>query len=175
MNQEKIALALIGLATELLGKGVGCGCVKTPTPPVQKKPCTCGCAAHTPKPQFDREPDGVQIIVDRPRMENYYSRQTWARDMANYRGLIDQAKKCESIKTRKPDFIPNEVHNNRRDWYDDHGQGFEDVKRTVIANERRGVNPFSGCETPSFGKPFMPKGIRAEVRITGFDPNRNWF
>lgn len=173
MNQEKIALALLGLAAEILGKPTPCGCTpKAPEFVPKKKPCNCGCAAHTPRPQFDREPDGVQIVVDRPRIEDYCSRSKWANDMANYRGLIDQAKKCEGIKTRKPDFIPQEVHDNRRDWYDDHGQSFNDIKRTVINAERRGINPFA--EAPRFN-PVRPRGIRVEARVTGFDPDENWF
>lgn len=93
-------------------------------PVAQPRPCTCKPVA-APKPfaalqqKFNQEPDGVQIVVDRPRIENYGgNRQQWAMDMANYRQLIDQAKKCDHIKTRKPDWIPEEVHNNRRDWYD---------------------------------------------------------
>ena len=162
MNQAKIALTLLGLAAELLEKGhCCCGVKETPKP---KKQCDCGCGMHS-KPNFDREPDGVHIVVDRPRIEDYYSRHAWAQDMANYRGLIDQAKKCERIKTRKPDFIPSEVHNARRDWYDDHGQGLKDIKRTVSCDR----NPFIGAPSPS------PRGIRAEVRVTGFDPDDNWF
>lgn len=171
MNQEKIALSLLGIAVELLGGKVGC--CTTPAPaPAPKRPCNCGCAAHTPKPNFDREPDGVQIVVDRPRQEDYRTRQAWAQDMANYRGLIDQAKKCEGIKTRKPDFIPQEVHNGRRDWYDDHGQGFNDIKRTVINAERRSINPFD--KTPQFN-PVHPQGIKVVARISGFDPDEAWF
>ena len=165
MNQEKFALTLLGIAADILGKNACCGGFNKPV--FTPKPCNCGCTAHTPKPQprFDREPDGVQIVVDRPRQENYRTRQAWAQDMANYRGLIDQAKKCEGIKTRKPDCVPQEVHNGRRDWYDDHGQGFNDIKRTVINAERRGVNPFAR----------QPKGICIEARIVGADPNQNWW
>lgn len=167
MNQEKIALSLLGLAVELLGGKKEC--CSTPAPaPFTKKPCNCGCAAHTPKPKFDREPDGVQIVVDRPRQEDYTSRHAWAQDMANYRGLIDQAKKCEGIKTRKPDFIPQEVHNGRRDWYDDHGQGLNDIKKVVRNNRPAGWFSGETC-TP------QPKGIRAEVRIFGFNPDEKWF
>ena len=167
MNQEKIAMTLLGLAAELLGKDSCCGGFNKPAPkPFAPKPqCNCGCAAHTPKPQFDREPDGVQIVVDRPRREDYYSHAKWAHDMANYRGLIDQAKKCEGIKTRKPDFIPQEVHDNRKDWYDDHGMGFNEIKSKVLRSERAGINPFAN----------RPQGIRVEARIMDFDPNKDWF
>lgn len=71
--------------------------------------------------KFNCEPDGVKIIVDRPRRENYRSQAKWAADMANYRCLIDQAKKCDGIKTCIPADVPADVHNNRRDWYEDHG------------------------------------------------------
>lgn len=168
MNQKKIALALLGLVAELLRKENDCDCVATssPVPPMQKKPCNCGCAAHTPTPDFNREPDGVQIIVDRPRMEDYYSRQKWAQDMANYRGLIDQAKKCDGIKTRKPDFIPDEVHNNRRDWYDDNGQGFNDIKNIVNRNQSRRLGETSAPWPPVFD--FINS-------LAGFNPNEPWF
>lgn len=70
-------------------------------------------------PDFTREPDGVDIHVDRPRRENYYSHKAWAKDMAEYRMLIDQAKKCDWPCREPLQGVPSYVHNNRRDWYDE--------------------------------------------------------
>lgn len=73
-----------------------------------------------PMVDMDREPDGVDIHVDRPRIENYYSRHEWAHDMANYRMLIDQAKKCDWPCKEPMKGIPNYVSHIQRDWYDEH-------------------------------------------------------
>lgn len=124
-NQRK-ALELLASAVAMLTNGE----VTIKNTPQVTNNCCCNSrptTSWTPQrpqtqPRFDREPDGVQVIVDRPRIENYGgNRQKWAMDMANYRALIDQAKRCDGIKTRVPEFIPKEVQNGRRDWYDDHG------------------------------------------------------
>ena len=95
-------------------------------PSMHKSCCTerqCKCNAReftapTPRHDFTREPDGVQINVDRPRREKFASRSQWANAMSNYRMLIDQAKKC-NWESRIPSNIPPHVHENRRDWYED--------------------------------------------------------
>lgn len=43
----------------------------------------------------DREPDGIDVHVDRPRRENFWSRQDWAKAMAKYRTLEDVARSCD--------------------------------------------------------------------------------
>lgn len=43
----------------------------------------------------DREPDGIDIHVDRPRQENFWSRKAWAEAMAKYRTLEDAARDCD--------------------------------------------------------------------------------
>lgn len=128
MNDKNFALKLMTLAASmLLEKPVtkatvvvedsnqthpfGCTCPKCAPRKATPKPCA-------PRHDFNREPDGVQINVDRPRVENYISRHDFAVDMANYRTLIEQAKKCE-WKSRVPENIPPHVHANRRDWYED--------------------------------------------------------
>ena len=71
------------------------------------------------QPTSSREPDGVDIHVDRPRQENYWSRQQWAKDMANYRCLIDQAKKCDWPSKEPMKGIPHYASQIQRDWYDE--------------------------------------------------------
>lgn len=123
MNKEKLALDLFVLAAQmLLDKPVN----KATVVVEDKHPFGCRCRKCKPvrpnaMPQrdFNREPDGVQINVDRPRRENYRSHRQWAEDMADYRVLIDQAKKCGRWPSKKPANIPAEVHANRRDWYED--------------------------------------------------------
>lgn len=128
MNDKTLALQLLALGVSMLGnKGFAPVATEvnvnaTVRPAKAVRGTTCKPVAKAPaKPNFNREPDGVKIIVDRPRRENYVSQAKFAHDMANYRMLVDQAKKCENIKTRIPAEIPAEVHNNRRDWYRDNG------------------------------------------------------
>lgn len=68
-------------------------------------------------PRQTREPDGVDIHVDRPRRENYWSHHKWAVDMSNYRMLIDQAKKCDWPCKEPMKGVPN--YAVTRDWYDE--------------------------------------------------------
>jgi hypothetical protein len=42
-----------------------------------------------------REPDGIDIHVDRPLRENFFTRDEWAKAMAKYRTLEDVAKDCD--------------------------------------------------------------------------------
>ena len=134
MKTEKLAQALRLMADALCENDCTCECKKENNPQCcQSKKCSCGncdcdcdCDCHKKECIFDREPDGVQIIVDRPRIENYDSRGKWAKDMSTYRNLIDLAKKCD-WETRIPEFIPPHVHENRSDWYDDHDQSIEDI------------------------------------------------
>lgn len=78
------------------------------------------CCRQEEPVMMDREPDGVDIHVDRPRQENYLSHKKWAQDMANYRCLIDQAKKCDWPCREPMKGIPNYVSHIQRDWYDEH-------------------------------------------------------
>ena len=64
-----------------------------------------------------REPDGVDIHVDRPLRENYFSHHKWAVDMANYRTLIDCAKKCDWPCKEPMKGVP--ANAMTRDWYDE--------------------------------------------------------
>lgn len=126
MNNKNLALQLMALAACMLtGQNINTvAAVATPnrtTAPRKRSVTTAKRQVVTQPQNFNREPDGVKIIVDRPRRENYCSQASFARDMANYRCLIDQAKKCDNIKTRVPDDVPAHVHNNRRDWYDVNG------------------------------------------------------
>lgn len=43
----------------------------------------------------NREPDGIDIHVDRPLRENFYSHHDWAVAMAKYRTLEDVARDCD--------------------------------------------------------------------------------
>ena len=85
------------------------------------KPKNC-CSKKTPLDNnnelFRREPDGVKIAVDRPLQEQFHSRHDWAEAMANYRMLIDQAKKCD-WESRNVDECSHVVYDKGRDWYDD--------------------------------------------------------
>ena len=127
MNDKNLALQLLTIAASMLtGQSVNTVAAAVATTPnrataPRKRTVTPKRQPVAQNKQFDREPDGVKIIVDRPRRENYCSQAQWAHDMANYRCLIDQAKKCDGIKTRVPADVPAEVHNGRRDWYADHG------------------------------------------------------
>ena len=117
MKDKNLALHLMAFAAAMLLD-------EETTPKVQpKSACRCQRQTVMPKPtkpmfDFSREPDGVQINVDRPRIEKFGSRHKWAEAMANYRTLIDQAKKCD-WESRVPENIPAHVHANRRDWYED--------------------------------------------------------
>ena len=127
MNDKNLALQLMAIdASMLTGQNFNIAATAVATPnrvaALRKRSVAAPKRQATVQPQrFNQEPDGVKIIVDRPRRENYRSQAKWAEDMANYRCLIDQAKNCERIKTRVPADIPANVHNNRRDWYEDHG------------------------------------------------------
>lgn len=101
-----------------------CKCCHCQETVEEKKCCT---EQHEPQqteeesmmPDFSREPDGIDIHVDRPRRENYYSHKAWVKDMAEYRMLIDQAKKCDWPCREPLQGVPSYVHDNRRDWYDE--------------------------------------------------------
>lgn len=80
----------------------GCGCSHT----CVSNPCHCGRVESelTPKrrsySELDRlkrcgEPDGIDVHVDRPLIENFRSRSEWALAMAKYRTLEDVAKDCD--------------------------------------------------------------------------------
>ena len=65
---------------------------------------SCACGAFAPKKrsyeelrrlESMREPDGIDIHVDRPLRENFFTREEWARAMAKYRTLEDVAKDCD--------------------------------------------------------------------------------
>lgn len=125
MNEKNIALQLMALAASMLtgqNLNVAAAAAAVATPAPRKRAVAPKRQTTTRPTTFNREPDGVKIIVDRPRRENYRSQAKWAEDMANYRILIDQAKRCETIKTRIPSDVPAEVHRNRRDWYADNGE-----------------------------------------------------
>lgn len=57
------------------------------------------CCEHTVKPMAipkpNREPDGIDVHVDRPLRENFWNHHDWAVAMAKYRTLEDVAKDCD--------------------------------------------------------------------------------
>lgn len=63
----------------------------------------CGCQTMTRVPKFSkpmvamprREPDGIDVHVDRPLRENFRSHRSWADAMAKYRTLEMVAKDCD--------------------------------------------------------------------------------
>jgi hypothetical protein len=75
--------------------------------------CKCGCDVRrtnmpwettnlTPRQReelawrdTDREPDGIDVHVDRPRQEMFRTRHSWADAMAKYRTLEDAARACD--------------------------------------------------------------------------------
>lgn len=78
-----------------------------------------------------REPDGIDVHVDRPLRENFWSHCEWADAMAKYRTLERVAKDCdwpckEPMKTVQ-DCCCQECRNenrfnrwnDRKDWHDD--------------------------------------------------------
>lgn len=82
-----------------------------------------------------REPDGIDVHVDRPRKENFWSHKQWADAMAKYRTLEDVARACDwecrepmkSVNHEVPcrkrcDFVPG--CDCKYDWEDD----FEEEK-----------------------------------------------
>ena len=138
MKDKNLAFNLLALAAQLLLDDMDdCFVAKKAC---NKSTCCKNTKAVTPKTQpcnefdFSREPDGVRIVVDRPRMEMFNgNRRKWALAMADYRTLIDQAKKCEAWETRVPNDVPNYVHANRRDWYEDH----EDIHPFDVVSRHR--------------------------------------
>lgn len=135
MKDKNLALNLFALAAAMLLDEVNEDCTAVNKCCVKQHCCTNSKENNLrPRNEFDfsREPDGVRINVDRPRIEMFNgNRHKWALAMSDYRTLIDQAKKCEAWETRVPEDIPNYVHVGRRDWYEDHEpvHPFEVVKR----------------------------------------------
>lgn len=118
--------------------GCGCSCNldrglgAMPTSPFRHR------HEDTPFRDTPREPDGIDIHVDRPRREIFCSRSAWADAMAKYRLLEDAAKECtwpckEPMKgTEKPshkEIMWDEPWNADDDMWDDDfdfEDGFED-------------------------------------------------
>lgn len=68
---------------------------------IRRKNNTCNCGTSwqrpcvaTPPPAPRREPDGIDIHVDRPLRENFSSHIAWCDAMAKYRTLEHVAKDC---------------------------------------------------------------------------------
>lgn len=84
----------------------------------------------------NREPDGIDVHVDRPLRENFCSHHDWAIAMAKYRTLEDVAKDCDwecrepmkgvqerpCCKTWEPEIIEDED-----DWWDEDEDNFDFV------------------------------------------------
>lgn len=80
--------------------------VVTPTPMVRrferpfipKNPCVCTSTRRQIENAWrdtPNEPHGIDIHVDRPLRENFWSHRDWADAMAKYRTLEDVAKDCD--------------------------------------------------------------------------------
>lgn len=68
-----------------------------------------GCVEPRPMPKPNREPDGIDVHVDRPLREKFYSHRSWADAMAKYRTLERVAKDCnwecrEPMKGTHPNY-----------------------------------------------------------------------
>lgn len=59
-----------------------CGC--------ENRECMCG-----RRPEMNREPDGIDVHVDRPLRENFADIVDWINAMDKYRTLEDAAKECD--------------------------------------------------------------------------------
>lgn len=92
----------------------------------------------------NREPDGIDIHVDRPRQENFWSRKQWAEAMAKYRTLEDVARSCDwecrepmkSLKHEVPcrkrcDFVPG--CDLKYDWEDDFEVDVDDLLNVFLS------------------------------------------
>ena len=84
-------------------------------------PCDCGCRHNTmfnrPTVATQREPDGIDIHVDRPLRENFCSHHSWADALAKYRTLEHVAKDCnwpckEPMKTVEKPCRPQATWNH---------------------------------------------------------------
>ena len=78
--------------------------IPTPTvrrferPFVPQKPCACTSTRRQIENAWrdtPNEPHGIDIHVDRPLRENFWSHRDWADAMAKYRTLEDVAKDCD--------------------------------------------------------------------------------
>ncbi len=76
------------------------------TPMPQFNPC--------PSTSWDREPDGIDVHVDRPLRENFSSHRSWADAMAKYRTLERVAKDCDWECKEPMQTIPNYRNLNTR-------------------------------------------------------------
>ena len=74
----------------------------------------CGAVSATPIPRFmepsfsvpNREPDGIDVHVDRPLRHMFDSYGEWADAMGRYRTLEQVAKDCD-WECREPMMLPN--------------------------------------------------------------------
>ena len=55
----------------------------------------CGCNERYNIIKPMREPDGIDVHVDRPVRENFFTFEDWRRAMMKYRNLEDAAKICD--------------------------------------------------------------------------------
>ena len=99
----------------------------------QPTQCKCGCDVRrtnmpwettnlTPRQReelawrdTDREPDGIDVHVDRPRKEMFRTRHSWADAMAKYRTLEDAARACDWECREPMRGVEERVHDNRQE------------------------------------------------------------
>ena len=61
-----------------------------------------------------REPDGIDVHVDRPRKEKFCSQRSWADAMAKYRMLEDAARACD-WECREP--MKGTIEQPKKTWH----------------------------------------------------------
>ncbi len=72
-----------------------CGRVGLPNMPWANKNLTPRQREELAWRDTSREPDGIDVHVDRPRKEKFCSQRSWADAMAKYRMLEDAARACD--------------------------------------------------------------------------------
>jgi hypothetical protein len=72
-----------------------CGHVGLPNMPWANKNLTPRQREELAWRDTSREPDGIDVHVDRPRKEKFCSQRSWADAMAKYRMLEDAARACD--------------------------------------------------------------------------------
>ena len=114
------------------------------------RPCCEHVVRPMAMPKPNREPDGIDVHVDRPLRENFYTHHDWAVAMAKYRTLEDVAKDCdwkckEPMKGTHPNYNfirPTEMPKPRcveqKPWWseivEDEEDDFEDFSFFHVGN-----------------------------------------
>lgn len=86
----------------------------------------CLCCQTAP----NREPDGIDVHVDRPLRENFSSQSRWADAMAKYRTLERVAKACDWECKEEIATVPNYKRIPNR--FEDDELLFDDVNYSIL-------------------------------------------